>query len=154
PFDHLQPVWYYVPILLGGLLPGTILFAGYFRGLINERSGSSRPSLASGFWLMAGGWCVFFFSCSGSKLPTYILPAYPFLCLALGEFVARSRWNTARSTRVMVGAVAGVMLLVHHVGLPWYAKERSPYGRPEVVERYVNDPETVVVAYPRNCDSL
>ena len=25
PFDHLQPVWYYVPILLGGLLPGTVL---------------------------------------------------------------------------------------------------------------------------------
>jgi len=46
------------------------------------------------------------------------------------------------------------MLLVHHVGLPWYAKERSPYGRPEVVGRYVNDPGTVVVTYPRNCDSL
>jgi 4-amino-4-deoxy-L-arabinose transferase-like glycosyltransferase len=158
PFDHLQPVWYYVPILLGGLLPGTILFIPYLRTLLgkgsDEQPGLSRLSASGGFWLLAGGWCVFFFSCSGSKLPTYVLPAYPFLCLALGEFVARSRWNTAASTRVMVAAVACLMLLVHHVGVPWYAKERSPYGRPEVVEAYVSDPETVVVTYPRNCDSL
>ena len=154
PFDHLQPVWYYIPILLGGLLPGTVLFVGYFRRLATGGDDAPWLSRSGGFWLLAGGWCVFSFSCSGSKLPTYVLPAYPFLCLALGEFVARTRWNTAPATRVMVGAVAALMLAVHHVGLPWYAKERSPYGRPEVVERYVNDPETVVVAYPRNCDSL
>jgi hypothetical protein len=104
--------------------------------------------------LLAGLWCVFFFSCSGSKLPTYILPAYPFLCLALGEFVARTRWHSATSTRVMVGAMASFVLFVHHYGLPWYARERSPYGRPELVERFVFDPETPVVCFPRNCDSL
>ena len=97
PFDHLQPIWYYVPILLGGLLPGTILLGG-----VPVATGRSRrrhtecacDCPAGGFWLLAGAWCVFFFSCSGSKLPTYILPAYPFLCLALGEFVARTRWNS------------------------------------------------------------
>jgi len=153
PFDHLQPVWYYAPLLLAGLLPGTILFVAYFRNLLSHAD-ESRPSLAGGFWLLAGGWCVFFFSCSGSKLPTYILPAYPFLCLALGEFIARTKWNRALSTRVMVAAMAGVLLFVHHVGLPWYARERSPFGRPELVVRFVEDRETVVVTYPRNCDSV
>jgi hypothetical protein len=154
PFDHLQPVWYYAPILLGGLLPGTILFAAYFRSLVGGRWGSAPLSLAGGFWLLAGGWCVFFFSCSGSKLPTYVLPAYPFLCLALGEFVARSKWDTAPATRVMVAGVAALVLFVHHAGLPWYARERSPFGRPELVERFVDDDEPVVVCFPRNCDSL
>ena len=154
PFDHLQPVWFYAPILLGGLLPGSVLFVAYARHLLGGRPGSSRPSAAGGFWLLAGGWCVFFFSCSGSKLPTYILPAYPFLCLALGEFVARSRWDTAPATRVMVGATACLVLLLTHVGVPWYARERSPFGRPELVERFVDDPDTVVVCYPRNCDSV
>ena len=130
---------------LAGLLPGTLLFVAYFRSLLQgERPGSSRPSPAGGFWLLAGVWCVFFFSCSGSKLPTYILPAYPFLCLALGEFVARSRWDRAASTRLLIGAMAALVLWVHHVGLPWYAKERSPYGRPELVERFVDDPGTAV----------
>ena len=45
PFDHLQPIWFYVPILLAGLLPGTLLFVPYFRGLLGgERPGLSRPS--------------------------------------------------------------------------------------------------------------
>jgi 4-amino-4-deoxy-L-arabinose transferase-like glycosyltransferase len=154
PFDHLQPVWYYAPILLGGLLTGSVLFVAYLRALLRERPSSPRPSPAGGFWLLAGGWCVFFFSCSGSKLPTYILPAYPFLCLALGEFVARTRWQSAMSTRALMAVSAALLLFVHHVGIPWYARERSPVGRPELVERFVTDPGTVVVCLPRNCDSL
>ena len=155
PFDHLQPVWYYAPILLAGLLPGTILLAAYFWKLL--RSGTeaaAERSLAGGFWLLAGMWCVFFFSCSGSKLPTYILPAYPFLCLVGGEFVARTKWNVAVRTRVLVGGMAALMLLLHHVVVPWYARERSPYGKPELVERFVDDPDVAVVCFPRNCDSL
>ena len=155
PFDHLQPIWYYVPILVGGLLPGTILLAAYLWNLVRGSPGAeTKPSAAGGFWLLAGGWCVFFFSCSGSKLPTYILPAYPFLCLAVGEFVARTRWNTAFRTRALVGAMAALMLLAHYVAVPWYAKERSPVGRPELVDRFVNDPKVAVVCFPRNCDSL
>ena len=153
PFDHLQPIWYYAPLLLGGLLPGTVLMTAYLLKLVRGGEEMTR-SASGGFWLLAGGWCVFFFSCSGSKLPTYILPAYPFLCLALGEFVARSRWNTARTTRAMVAASAALVLFVHHVGLPWYAKERSPFGRPELVQKFVDDDATPVVCFPRNCDSL
>jgi 4-amino-4-deoxy-L-arabinose transferase-like glycosyltransferase len=153
PFDHLQPIWYYAPILVAGLLPGTILLAAYSWRVV-KCDGVRTNSLAGGFWLLAGLWCVFFFSCSGSKLPTYILPAYPFLCLAIGEFVARSRWNTAISTRVMVGAMATVILFAHHYAIPIYAKERSPFGRPELVEKYVDDPSTTVVCFPRNCDSV
>jgi hypothetical protein len=150
-------------------LPGTVLLGAYAWSLwrnedgrdkpgrspeICERPGLPRPSLAGGFRLLAGAWCVFFFSCSGSKLPTYILPAYPFLCLAIGEFVARSKWDRAASTRVMVAAAAAFVLFAHHYAVPWYARERSPFGRPELVERYVDDPETAVVCFPRNCDSV
>ncbi len=151
PFDHLQPIWYYVPILLGGFLPGVILAVPYLRSFLAP---SFQRSQAGGFWLLAGLWCVFFFSCSGSKLPTYILPAFPPLCLALGEFVARSRWNHAIATKGIVCSFALVLGAVHYVGVPWYARERSPMGRPEVVAKYVNDPEIVVVTYPRNCDSV
>jgi 4-amino-4-deoxy-L-arabinose transferase-like glycosyltransferase len=148
-------VWYYLPILLGGFLPGVVLAVPYVRGLLwGGADAAVNRSPAGGFWLLAGLWCVFFFSCSGSKLPTYILPAFPPLCLALGEFVARSRWDSARATRGLIAGFAVLIAVGLFVGVPWYARERSPMGRPELVERYVNDPETVVATYPRNCDSV
>lgn len=157
PFDHLQPVWYYAPILLVGFLPGVALAVPYLRSLaFTPPHGPSTPprSQAGGFWLLAGLWCVVFFSLSGSKLPTYILPAFPPLCLALGEFVARTRWDRLLATRGLVGGFAVVMAAVHYVGVPWYAKERSPMTDRAMVAKYVNDPDTVVVTYPRNCDSV
>jgi len=155
PFDHLQPIWYYVPILLGGFLPGFILAVPYFRNLLfGNRESASIRSQAGGFWLLSGLWCVVFFSISGSKLPTYILPAFPPLCLALGEFVARSRWDRSIVPRLIIAGFAGLIAVWHFVGLPWYARERSPMGRPELVEKYVSDPTVPLVTYPRNCDSI
>jgi 4-amino-4-deoxy-L-arabinose transferase-like glycosyltransferase len=154
PFDHLQPVWYYVPILLGGFLPGVVLAVSYARNLLRTEAANPNISQAGGFWLLAGLWCVMFFSFSGSKLPTYILPAFPPLCLALGEYVARSRWNHALATRGLIAGFALLLVAVHYVGLPWYARERSPMGRPELVEKFVTDPNTVVVTYPRDCNSV
>jgi len=55
PFDHLQPVWFYVPIVIGGMLPATFLAWPLFRYL--NREGETRPA-AMGFWLLCGGWCV------------------------------------------------------------------------------------------------
>jgi 4-amino-4-deoxy-L-arabinose transferase-like glycosyltransferase len=155
PFDHLQPVWYYAPVLLGGFLPGVLVGAVYLRGLLvgGEEAAATR-STHGGFWLLAGLWCVLFFSLSGSKLPTYILPAFPPLCLALGEYLARSHWDRAVATRGLVVTFAVLLGLVHYVGVPWYARERSPMGRPELVERIVTDPEAVVLTYPRHCDSV
>jgi 4-amino-4-deoxy-L-arabinose transferase-like glycosyltransferase len=152
PFDHLQPVWYYLPILLGGFLPGVVLAVPYLRELLTGEA--ANRSQAGGFWLLAGLWCVLFFSVSGSKLPTYILPAFPPLCLALGEFVARSRWHRAAATRGLVATFAVLIAATHYLALPWYARERSPMGRPEMVGQFVDDPDTVVVTYPRNCDSV
>ena len=156
PFDHLQPVWYYAPVLLGGFLPGVVVAVPYLRGLLFDPTPLTRRARtpAGGFWLLSGLWCVAFFSASGSKLPTYILPAFPPLCLALGEFVARSRWDRSAALRGLLGTFAVLLAAWHFVGLPWYARERSPLSRPERVLPYVSDPGTVVVTYPRNVDSV
>src|SRR5262249_42886611 len=85
PFAHRQPVWFYVPILLAGFLPATLLMIPWLRFLLTGRDEArQRRSPELGFMLLAGGWCVLFFSLSDCKLPTYILPAYPFLALAFG----------------------------------------------------------------------
>jgi hypothetical protein len=102
--------------------------------------------------LLAGGWCVLFFSLSGSKLPTYVLPAFPPLALALGYFLAGSRWAVSRWTRGAV-MVTGLLLLgLHYGGIPWFADFHSPMSRADEVARYCD--RTPVVCFPRGCDSV
>ncbi|HEX3150242.1 MAG TPA: glycosyltransferase family 39 protein [Gemmataceae bacterium] len=155
PFDHLQPVWFYAPILLGGLLPGTILLYALARHLGSgdpERIAMRTPAL--GFWLLAGVWCVFFFSLSGSKLPTYVLPAFPCLCLAVGDFVARTRWSNLWVTRTGVGTMAAALAVGFYVAIPWYAERRSPMGNPDVAARLMAARGETMYCFPRNVDSV
>jgi 4-amino-4-deoxy-L-arabinose transferase-like glycosyltransferase len=154
-FDHLQPVWYYVPILLVGLLPGSLLLPAFVRFFFK---GSNVSRLAAppelGFALLAGAWCVFFFTLSGCKLPTYILPAYPALCLALGWYLASSSWRNSWWVRSAGVAAFLTLMAGHHVALPWYAAYRSPMRHADMVAHYCSDREEVVVCHPRPCDSV
>ena len=86
--------WYYVPILLLGLMPWTPAF------LREAMNWLRRPRrLAAGFspeafcaaWI---GVILVFFSASQSKLPAYILPAFPAIALALAS---RLRFEAAGS---------------------------------------------------------
>jgi 4-amino-4-deoxy-L-arabinose transferase-like glycosyltransferase len=154
PFDHIRPVWFYVPILLFGLLPTVLLAWPLGRFLTSTRTADmNRRCPAMGYLLLAGAWCVFFFSLAGSKLPTYILPAFPPLCLALGCFVARTDWRRSRWT---IGLVAACWLLLacsHYFVVPHYASQRSPIHRLEEL-RATCAPAMPVVCFPRNVDSV
>jgi 4-amino-4-deoxy-L-arabinose transferase-like glycosyltransferase len=84
-FQHIQPFWFYIPVLLVALLPWTVSFAGIVA--------SARRALSSGEWLnppslFFGSWAMFpivFFSLSKSKLPGYVLPAIPPLGLLIAQ---------------------------------------------------------------------
>jgi 4-amino-4-deoxy-L-arabinose transferase-like glycosyltransferase len=148
PFDHVEPVWYFGPILLAGLMPATLWLVPAARALVTADAADRRsPELA--FCLLAGGWCVLFFSLSGCKLPTYILPAFPPLALAVGALVDRPRLFRP----VVIGWFA-LTLAAHAIALPWYAHERSPLREADVVRQFCADPAVTVVCFPRNCDSV
>jgi len=155
PFDHIRPVWFYMPILLFGLLPALLLAWPLTRFLISTKpheTNSRCPAL--GYLLLAGLWCVFFFSLAGSKLPTYLLPAFPPLCLALGCFVARTDWHRSRG---LIGLVAACWLLLacsHYVVIPAYARQRSPMHRFDELQVRCGDPNVPVLCFPRNVDSV
>ncbi len=100
PFDHIRPVWFYLPILLGGLLPVSLLGVGLSRFLLSGQSDDvRRRSPELGYLLLAAGSCVVFFSIAGCKLPTYVLPAFAPLCLAAGCGIAAKRWYRRRALR-------------------------------------------------------
>lgn len=84
--QHVQPWWYYVPVLLAALLPWTPLFALIF-SRTRERDERRR------FLAICLGWGVLFFSIVLNKLPGYLLPLIPsaFLLLAASiDWRARS----------------------------------------------------------------
>jgi dolichol-phosphate mannosyltransferase len=88
PFDHEEPTWFYVPGLLLGMLPWSLLLPSLVKSL-GRRTGpeaAERPA-ALGFFLLSALWCLLFYSAAGCKRPGYILPAMPPLALALGWFL-------------------------------------------------------------------
>lgn len=155
PFDHLEPVWFYLPIVCGGLLPASLLGIPLLRLLLSARpDDAARRCPELGFLLLAGWWCVLFFSLSGSKLPTYVLPAFPPLALALSYYLVNSRWRSSWWTPAIGATTFALLAVAHYVAVPWYAWHRSPVRQPEPIARWCADPAVPVICYPRNCDSV
>ena len=85
-FQHIQPFWFYIPIVLIALAPWTLLLLwSAISGLL--RSWQNRQISAFAIFLLSwAGFCLVFFSTSQSKLPGYVLPAVP----AIGLLLTRS----------------------------------------------------------------
>lgn len=117
------PWWYFVPILLVGLLPWTTLLPGALR------VGWQRvPGRFQGNRLLLA-WCVaifVFFSASGSKLPSYILPIFPALALLVAQHLQRLAPGrlAAHAAAIALIAIAGGIALAGVAG-GWFG------GRPD-----------------------
>ena len=124
-YQHHQPGYYYLIVLILGLIPWTVLG---FRALVDALQisfaewkvrrkpvpylGNSRPGDAFPEFLVL--WALFpilFFSFSGSKLPGYILPSIPPLTILTGDYLYRTRrtglkpwllWSHATLCAIMV----------------------------------------------------
>ncbi len=92
--NHVQPWWFYLPVMALGMLPGTFLapaMAIYLGRKCDNACQMRTQEL--GALLLSSVWIVGFFSLSTCKLPTYILPAIPLLTLALGKMLADCQWR-------------------------------------------------------------
>ena len=84
--QRYQPWYYFIPILLLGILPWLLtLFDALVAAVRRARSREFDPTL---FLLLWAGFIFVFFSASGSKLPSYILPIFPALALLTGAHLA------------------------------------------------------------------
>ncbi len=107
-FQHVQPFWFYLPVLLVGLLPWTALFLwSSIHGA--TQLGHTRSAKEHTWFLVCwAGFCLAFFSVSQSKLPGYVLPAVPATVLLLSNvtslsFLAPRRSLSATSVATGVG---------------------------------------------------
>ncbi len=102
-----QPVWYFVPVLLAGVLPWIVdLFPALGRAWARVPETRFQPRR---FLLL---WCVVvfaFFSASDSKLGSYILPLFPALAVLIGIHLASASPRFALAQGV-AAALLGIAL--------------------------------------------
>lgn len=105
--------WYYAPVLAAGLMPWTPALVkealDWYRRPRQQGRGFS-PQLFCALWIAV---VVLFFSISRSKLPAYVLPAFPAVALLLasssferaGASLAWSAWGSCVAGLMLLGAV-------------------------------------------------
>lgn len=99
-YHHTEPLWYFVPVLLLGLIPWTMFVVAaameaaqtwWQRRIV---PGTESLNIFLVIWILIP---VIFFSMSQSKLPGYILPALPAGALLVAEYVRMRVAENARS---------------------------------------------------------
>ena len=79
-----EPWWYFIPLLLAGMLPWLGVLARGARRMWRDGTPGRNGFSWQRFTLAWSAFVFVFFSASGSKLPSYILPMFPSLCLLCG----------------------------------------------------------------------
>jgi 4-amino-4-deoxy-L-arabinose transferase-like glycosyltransferase len=117
-----QPWDYFIPILLAGMLPWTMLMLDtlwrtVFRGRAEVGARQITKSFDAERFLLVWALFVFvFFSISDSKLPSYVLPMFPALALLMGKQAA------GMNARRLFWLVAPMLpLLLFGIGLTLFA---------------------------------
>ncbi|HYV35891.1 MAG TPA: glycosyltransferase family 39 protein [Gemmataceae bacterium] len=157
PMDHQEPIWFFLPSLLAGTLPWSLLLIPLARWLLRRArvAAATRPP-ALGFALVALGWCVLFFSLSGCKRAVYILPALPWLAACLGCCFSQAPWRGWRWRpspliwKLSTAAVFMVLFVGVYELLPRYHRQFSLRGQ---IRRHL-EAGGEVMCYPKRWDSV
>jgi 4-amino-4-deoxy-L-arabinose transferase-like glycosyltransferase len=118
-FQHIQPFWFYGPIILLACLPWTLLL---FPAIGDSFKSAKRESPYLAVDSFLASWAVFsmfFFTASNSKLPGYILPAVPALLLLGSRVVCRSLKSDEHLHRAVlflssIASAAMILIIVRY----------------------------------------
>ncbi len=109
--NHRGPIVYYVGAIAVGFFPWSVLSIPCFLHAKNQVD--ERHPWRAGYLLVASWLTVWigFFSLAGTKLPSYVVPAYPALALACGCFVESWLRNPLLVSRVWTRLAWGTVAL-------------------------------------------
>jgi 4-amino-4-deoxy-L-arabinose transferase-like glycosyltransferase len=136
-YHHPEPFWYYVPVVLLGLIPWTVFVVAALwesvRVWWTERQEMLKSEDALNVFLVI--WLVVpvvFFSLSRSKLPGYIVPALPAGTLLLAEYVRRRVTDGERPniSLIVAHAIVAAVPIVPAVMIQYIIlQHRFPWGK-------------------------
>jgi 4-amino-4-deoxy-L-arabinose transferase-like glycosyltransferase len=122
---RVHPWWFFVPILLIGLLPWTSVMVGAVRSAVESRSG--KPAFDPlRFLTIYCGVIFLFFSLSGSKLPSYILPMFPPLAVLGGWHLAAMAPRSLRWHVIPLLTVALLMIVLTPAAIHTFRPADAP----------------------------
>ena len=135
------PIYYFVPLLLIGILPWVLQIPGALAQAWQER----RREFSSGWLLVCWFVVIFaFFSVSRSKLPGYIIPIFPALALVIGNRLDRLLGNTNSMAMPWKLQTLGFALL-GCAGF-FFLSEIGKQARPDEIEAYAQYTYWVIAA--------
>jgi 4-amino-4-deoxy-L-arabinose transferase-like glycosyltransferase len=105
--EHVQPWWYYFPVILAGLFPWTPLASLLFR----PRTYQDERIRFLFAWFIFG---LVFFSAAQNKLPGYVLPLLPALAIVLAvalDKTPQAGWWAGGCVVLLISAPAIAALL-------------------------------------------
>lgn len=91
------PWWYFVPVLVGGLIPWIAFLWPAVRESVRGGWAKRGENADAWFLLTWAGLIFVFFSASHSKLAPYILPVFPPIAVLIGAWFARAAKQGAGS---------------------------------------------------------
>jgi 4-amino-4-deoxy-L-arabinose transferase-like glycosyltransferase len=111
PHEHQQPLWFFLPIAVAGFLPWSAFVLLAPRALARSLRQAARLLLSPGtrYCVIWSGVVFGFFSLSGSKLGTYILPMFCPAAILLARFF-RSAIDR-NDTQVLVRGCIAMLVL-------------------------------------------
>jgi 4-amino-4-deoxy-L-arabinose transferase-like glycosyltransferase len=119
-----QPFWYFVPVILLGMLPWQGLL---FTTLAKARQSFKASRLHSFLWLWAA-WVLLFFSFSNSKLIPYILPLFPPLSILMALAFERADVYKLSVSSSLMFLVIGAGLLMAELFFPELKTDKQTLG--------------------------
>jgi 4-amino-4-deoxy-L-arabinose transferase-like glycosyltransferase len=136
-YHHSEPFWFYLPVVLLGLVPWTMFVVEALLESIRRWRVEGREMFRSEddfsallvIWLIVP---VLFFSVSASKLPGYIVPALPAGTLLLAEYVRRHASDNVRPRilPIVLHSTVAASLVVPALMLQYIVfQHRLPWGR-------------------------
>jgi 4-amino-4-deoxy-L-arabinose transferase-like glycosyltransferase len=128
--DRYQPAWYFIPVLLIGIVPWIVALIPALLSAWKRRETARFD--ARRFLLL---WCAvvfLFFSVSDSKLVPYILPLFPALALLVGDYLSAA----GRRTLLAQSAVACALGIALAAAAPFAPDYASESVTPELLQGY------------------
>ncbi|HVP88208.1 MAG TPA: glycosyltransferase family 39 protein [Casimicrobiaceae bacterium] len=124
------PWWYFIPIFMVGILPWLTVLAWTARRSWTEARATERGFSWQRFAIIWSVFIFLFFSASGSKLPSYILPIFPAMALVIGWQLTRIQAATLLRLIVPLVVAMGLLALVALAGFGALAERIADEKQP------------------------